>query len=956
MKNSILAFCVSISLFAWSLVPRAARTVQVDGEGVLRWTDDTSEVALVGVNYYTPFTVDYEALAKMKADIRAVMREDVAHFRRLGIGCVRIHCFERQFSTPDGAFVANDHVALLDDLIDLCAANGIYMVLTPIAWWGGAYAKSTDGFSDHYTMHEMTSNRTARAIQARFLKEFGEHVNAVTGRRYADDPAILAFECINEPLYPKGHPDADVTDYVNALVDGLRASGTTKPIYYNSWQKRNAACGASRADGITGSYYPTGLCANHALTDSQLGRIVASSIHPDEHIAKKSRMIYEFDAADTPGSYMYPALGKLFRAEGVQVASQFQYDPMRLADRNLNWKTHHLNLVYTPAKALSLAIMQEVFRHVPRGGAYTPSKTEIVFPPFRVDGVRDLSEFATPDKYYYTNDPVTPPPDPSALRHVWGCGRSSVAASTGSGIYFLDRAAEGVWRLQLYPSVFTVADPYTGRDVQKVVVLAEKPRVTLRLPGLGADWQARQKNLTVTAVDGTAELSPGDWVIVANGKSPDAGWHLDVPAYVAPPPEPPTTHVAVNVPSQWAAGQDLPLSLARVYADKITAKLVRAADGREAAFDVGDSPRIPANLLEPGVWGLTFHADGPHGTVSLPGAAADDADWTRTSAPAVSLLPEETIAVHTPASSDRKFCKGSHHPVKPFPALQGRHASLWLEIENRGKAEARLEIGFRLKDGKGFGVNVRTRPGMSTITLTPDLIIPLWGGPKTERRWEDVRSVSVLTGAWLWPDQSVPETDVVIRRLDRLEVEPGYTVTVCKAPGEWELFNVQAALRQHLWGIGEKWSCPVLDDRGRRAYHLHVGSFGGQMECASVRVNADGPAYAQLFPQTGPGKTLVVRARGARPQTDKLEVALCLDNGQVWGTVVTLTSTWREIRVPFAQLNYFRQWGGLPAISATERPDVRRLRSINLCFGKWLFPKTFNETHAFEISSIRVED
>lgn len=937
---------------------RAARTAQVDAKGVLRWTDDGSEVALVGVNYYPPFTVDYEALTKMGADIHAVMREDVAHFRRLGLGCVRIHCFERQFSTPDGAFVANDHVALLDDLIDLCAANGIYMVLTPIAWWGGAYAKETDGFSDHYTMPQMTSDPTARGIQARFLKEFGEHVNAVTGRRYADDPAILAFECINEPLYPKAHPDADVTAYVDALVDGLRASGTAKPIYYNSWHRRNAACATSRADGVTGSYYPTGLCASRALVGSQLGRIKASSINPDEHIACKSRMIYEFDAADTPGSYMYPALGRLFRAEGVQVASQFQYDPMRLADRNMNWKTHHLNLVYTPAKALSLAIMQEVFRHVPRGVTYTPHATEIVFPPFRVDGARDLSEFATPDKYYYTNDPVTPPPDPAALRHVWGCGASSVAASTGNGIYFLDRAAEGVWRLQLYPSVFTVADPYTGRNVQKMAVLAERPRLTLRLPGLGDSWTAVPMDAPSTrvhAVNGSAVLAPGDWAIVADGKAPDAAACLDVPAFVAPTPEPPTTRLYATVPTQWAAGRDLPFSLRSTCADSVTAHLVRAADGKAVSFAVGSDPRIPAELLAAGDWGLTFRVTGPNGTVTCPSAGSDNAGWTRTSAPAVSLLPEEGLAIHTPASSDKKFCQGTWHPVKPFPATLGAQAALRLEIENRGAMEARLEIGFRLKDGGGFGANVQVRPGKNTITLFPETIRPLWGGPKTERPWENVRTVSVLTGAWLWPDQSVPETSVVLRRMERIEVESGYPFVLRGTASEWEFFNVQAAVRQTLWGHGERWSSATLDDRGKPACHLHVGTFGGEMESISLRVEADGPGFAKLFPQAGHGKTLVVRARAARPHTDRLEVALCLENGQVWGTVVSLTPHWREIRVPFGRLNYFRQWG-LPPIAATEKPDVRLLRSINLCFGKWLFPKTFDETHAIEISSVRVED
>ena len=207
MKKTVACgVCVAIAAAAFA-VPRADRLAKVDAEGVMRWTDDGSEVALFGVNYYPPFTVDYKSIKEKGLDFSQVMREDVAHFRRLGLTCIRIHCFDRQFSTHEGAFVANHHVALLDELIDLCARNGIYTVLTPIAWWGGSYAEDKEGFSNDWPMREMTSDRRAWAIQARFLKEFGQHVNAVTKRRYADDPAILCFELINEPIYPPKYPD-----------------------------------------------------------------------------------------------------------------------------------------------------------------------------------------------------------------------------------------------------------------------------------------------------------------------------------------------------------------------------------------------------------------------------------------------------------------------------------------------------------------------------------------------------------------------------------------------------------------------------------------------------------------------------------------------------------------------------------------------------------------------------
>ena len=1002
MKTRILlcTCCTVLSLFA---APRADREARVDAGGVLRWTDDKAEVALVGINYYPPFTVDFKALTERGADIRQVMREDVAHFRRLGLGVVRIHCFDREFSRADGAFVDNIHVELLDYLIDLCAENNIYMVLTPIAWWGGHYAPGdVDGFSNHFDMKEMTGDRRSWPIQARFLKEFASHVNRFTHKRYADDPAILAFECINEPLYPKDHPDAEVTAYVNTLVDGLRASGTAKPIYYNSWQNRNAAVGASRVDGVTGSYYPTGLVAGHALEGSQLGRIRASSLRPDAFLARKSRLIYEFDAADTPGSYMYPAMGQLFRHEGVQVAAMFQYDPLPIANVNTGWKTHHLNLVYTPAKAISIAIMAETFKHLPRACCYTNDGKRIVFPPFRVDATLDLSEYVTGDAYYYTNDPVTPPKNPAELHRIWGCGKSSVAASTGNGAYFLDRVAPGIWRLQLYPDIFTVADPYTGKPNVKEVVLATKPTFSVNLPDLGANWVATPTvgNGAPTLPGGSSRaLAPGDYVLTASTPTAEqlaAARAFDLPAFVAPTAERPTTRFAARVPAQGVTGHPLTFTCSSVFANTITAELVRASDGTSRSFPIsGASDNTPFTATLPplaaGDWGISFTAQGPHGRVTLPDIHSDHVCWTRaTNSSPVSLMPTTDVPLHplqhnlgvtsirradgalvlrTDDSTAKDACSGFIVPLPgssadlevrapkgPSRSAARMATALLLEIDNEGPGEARLEIGFRLPSKGGFGVNVHLRPGTNILTLDPEQIIPLWGGPKLERPWENIHELSILTGAWLWQGLPVPVQSVAIRKIARMEVTPGFRVHVCGSQRDWEFFDAKTALEHNVQGGGNRiLKQAVLDDRGQLAYQLRVDGFMGQSSSVSFVHVANGDTYRKLFPRADSGQTLVLHARAVLPRTDKLEVVMVQTNGQCWGTTIPLTDQWRDIRIPLASLRYMKHWG-LPDIPTTEKPDVRLIQSFNFCFGKWLFPTCADKPHAFEISSIRVEE
>jgi hypothetical protein len=276
--------------------------------------------------------------------------------------------------------------------------------------------------------------------------------------------------------------------------------------------------------------------------DSQLGRVKASTLGEAVNCRNKAKIIYEFDAADTPGAYMYPAMAKLFRSEGAQSATQFQYDTTVLAGDNVSYKTHYLNLVYTPEKALSLAVAAEVFRRTPRGGRFRADSREMIFPPFRIDAKRNLSEMVTDSVLIYSASTVTPPPSPERLRRVWGCGSSAVASSSGSGAYFLDRVQPGLWRLQLYPSVFPLADPYTGESGLKTAVLADTAVMTVKLPDLGSGytvWSTAKGGRIARARNGAVRLSPGDYILTGrDGLSAArlfAARTADLPRYYAPP-------------------------------------------------------------------------------------------------------------------------------------------------------------------------------------------------------------------------------------------------------------------------------------------------------------------------------------------------------------------------------------------------------------------------------------
>ena len=554
MPMPAISSCAAVAFALASVAPmssRAAaadRTAVVDADGVMRWTDDGSEVAVFGVNYYTPFALDYRVLGERGFDRKETIRRDVAHFRRLGLTAMRLHCFDREISDRDGALVDNDHLDLLDYLIAECASNGMYTVLTPLAAWGGGeWTRDTKGFTTDVPMSRLTSDRSLWKAAARYEEEFASHVNRYTGLRYADDPAVLCFELINEPAYTNKTPAAEVAEFANVLLDGIRRSGTKKPVLYSAtWNKRNDCIPYLRMDGVTGVYYATGLRANGALPGLQLGRVRGSSLKGEPRLSKMVKVIYEFDAADMVGAYMYPAMAAVFREEGVQSATQFQYDATPLAGDNVSYKTHYLNLVYTPQKAISLAIAAEVFRRTPRGTPYVPDVYEVSFPPFRVNAPENLSEMVTEEALYHTATPKAAVPDVGKLKHVWGCGSSPVVSSDGSGAYFLDRVADGLWRLQTYPSVLPVADPYTGLPGKKTVVLGNGVCMKVLLPDLGDAFciTATETGMPVAnAVGGRFVVAPGDYVLSRETRLVRKRMELarlaDVAPYCAPPPDPP---------------------------------------------------------------------------------------------------------------------------------------------------------------------------------------------------------------------------------------------------------------------------------------------------------------------------------------------------------------------------------------------------------------------------------
>jgi hypothetical protein len=562
----------------------ADRGVYLDSSGVIRWSDDSSEVALFGANYVLPTASDYRAAGYIHADRKKMIDEDMAQFARMGWDGMRLTFWgDWEASDSAGNLIANDHLDLLDYLIARARERGIYMLFSPIQLYGSNWPDALDdttapGFGRHFGKGRMGTDSAAIAAQVNYLRQILNHVNPYTGVALEDEPAIVFIELVNEPWH---HPDdlAGSVRYIDALTDAVRSTGCRKLILYNVSQdfRIARAIARSRAQGVTFGWYPTGLNSGHELQGNYLRTVDEYPAMLDPALAKLPGIVYEFDTPDLRTGYMYPAIARTFRSVGTQFAAMFAYDMLETASRNLAWQTHYLNLVYTPRKAMSAIIAAEAMRRLPRMERYGAYPANTRFGDFHVSYEDNLGELVARDAFLYAGATSSRPPDPAALERVAGYGSSPVVSYEGKGIYFLDRVREGVWRLELYPDAVPIADPFEPPNPRKIVTraIARPWPMTISLPQLGDSFTvqpvAAGNAHTVQARDGRFTVEPGVYVLSAAGPvdlstMPRQLGHIGFTEYHAPPRDSAPPVVVPLAPPAYLAGRTAELS-ARVVDD-----------------------------------------------------------------------------------------------------------------------------------------------------------------------------------------------------------------------------------------------------------------------------------------------------------------------------------------------------------------------------------------------------
>jgi hypothetical protein len=483
----------------------ASRRVYLDQAGTIRWRDNGQEIGLFGANYCLMSGSDYRMAGLLSRDRKQMIDEDMAQFARMGWTALRLCSWgDWENSDRQGNLVVNEHVDLLDYVVAAARKRGIYILLTPIHTYDPRFADQLGqpsaevGFSRYYDRAEMGLKPASIRAQANYIGQLLRHVNPYTGVTLKDEPAILFVEVINEPVHHPEDLKGSVT-YINTLVKAVRATGSRQLTFFNVSQDFNIseALRRSQVDGVSFGWYPSSLVAGHTLQGNFLPSVDA---YPDmlrPELARRPRIVYEFDQADLLTGYMYPAMARTFRSVGAQCATMFAYDSLQTAPFNLGWQTHYLNLVHTPRKAVSAIIAAEAMRRLPSRQDYGRYPASRNFGDFRVSYEDDLSELNAVDAYMNAGPTRTAPRAVDQLNRIVGFGSSPLVGYEGTGAYFLDQLREGVWRLEIYPDELLVRDPFEQPQPGKVVsrLLDRSWPMTVRLPDLGAAFYAQPVRL-----------------------------------------------------------------------------------------------------------------------------------------------------------------------------------------------------------------------------------------------------------------------------------------------------------------------------------------------------------------------------------------------------------------------------------------------------------------------------
>jgi hypothetical protein len=534
--------------------------------------DDGSEVALWGVNLQTALNWEYESRMRpcgipLEADaLKRIADRNLDELVRMHAGVIRMHLLPSDFSDGEGHLRDSVFLDVLDYTLAGCRARGLYVYLTLMNTMGSFYFK--DSFMTGRDRRDWIVDPALADKSARYIRALLERENRYTKVPYKTEPALAAFEISNEPGYvdymaltsePQFAPlrrtftqwcaaqgctgsldlqyrafrHDQVRAYIDRMCAVIRATGTPKPIAWNlNWPQMVEghedvfqAVAESAVDAVSFCLYPgqadveehywqhpVDLSGRNYLPylDKSYAEYEQLRWALGTRFAGKAKVVYEYETFFNQSAYLYPAMARLFRALGVQIAQMWTYSLTPTAEYLSG--SHHLNLYCTPQKAVSFTIAGELFARTPRYTRFdAPGADNRVYGPCAVSFTNNVSILQTADTYMQSRATAWSPfpPNPQ-VRRIVACGSSPQVTYDGTGAYFVEAGDSSV-EIEINPDSTFVLPPWDSHRKglhEKVCRLdyATPHRFVLHLPG----WQDHVRVSRLEEGRTSPVATPGD--------------------------------------------------------------------------------------------------------------------------------------------------------------------------------------------------------------------------------------------------------------------------------------------------------------------------------------------------------------------------------------------------------------------------------------------------------------
>lgn len=136
-------------------------------------------------------------------------------------------------------------------------------------------------------------------------------------------------------------------------------------------------------------------------------------------------------------------------------------------------------------------------------------------------------------------------------------------------------------------------------------------------------------------------------------------------------------------------------------------------------------------------------------------------------------------------------------------------------------------------------------------------------------------------------------------------------------------------------------------------YASAPGEFAKPKSARPIEFSLSQKLLHRKFPKAGAGEAFVFQIRATDPATKKVEFSVSQNYDRIWGKTIAVGREWREVRIPFSELEYFLGWGAKPLTPGVV-PDARKMIVGRFMLGNWLCSDTADRAHGFEVSTFRI--